>query len=101
MNAKPTVSRDATSKVVTYDDGTFIRTAIVAGVGCASLDVLNSAGLRIAEINIILGQDGTLIVDTIDVDKVFAVRRALTFPNGQRQEIPAGSVVSADFRSAK
>jgi hypothetical protein len=109
-DAAPAVpqSKDAFTQTAVYDDGTFIRTALVIGTGdTGSIDLVDSEGVRIAQVNISLVrgyvEDGgeVLIVDTIDVDKRYARKMALCFSNGERRmlNVPeGGSLISADFR---
>lgn len=101
-------SKDAYTKINVYDDGTFIRTALVIGTGdTGSVDIVDSEGVRLAQVNISLvrghAEDGgeVLIVDTIDVDKRYDSKRALVFSPTSRahSDVPeGGSLVSADFR---
>lgn len=101
-------AKDATTKVATFASERFKRTALVIGAkqDDGSVDVLRKDGTRIAQINIFYGEgdgrkDGEfLIVDVIDVDKRFPVRRALVFANHKQQsiEVGDGNLVSADFR---
>ena len=88
----------------TYDDGRFVRTAIVLGPSShGTLDVLDADGRRVAQINVCCVREQgveTLVVDTIDVEKAWASARALAF-GSQRRECEAPGVttiVSADFR---
>jgi hypothetical protein len=78
----------------------FKRTALVMKTNeCGSIDVLDRTGLRVAQINICLGDD-TLIVDTIDVDNMWPERMLVTFrsPTSRDQILKAGTVNSVDFR---
>jgi hypothetical protein len=98
-------SKPALTKTTTHDDGTFIRTAIVldasknAEVG--SIDLVTPDGKRIAQVNVTLYPDGSLILDTIDTEKRWGQARAFLFAEGKRELLTStvpGSLVSADFR---
>lgn len=100
------VCRMATTDTTTFDDGTFVRTALmIEGTDTGSVDVVNKAGKRLCQINISLGTakecDEYLIVDVIDVDKRYTKRRALVFSPDKRAEMDVpegGNLVSTDFR---
>ena len=94
------MTQDAQTEVTTYDDSVFRRTALVMKTNeCGSIDVLDRTGLRVAQINICLGED-TLIIDTIDVDDMWPERMLITFrsPTNRDQILRAGTVNSVDFR---
>lgn len=94
------VTRDAQTEVTTYDDSVFRRTALVMKTNeSGSIDVLDRTGLRVAQINIHLGED-TLIIDTIDVDDMWPERMLITFrsPTNRNRILRAGTVNSVDFR---
>jgi UDP-glucose 4-epimerase len=100
------VSKNAETRTTTFDDGTFLRTAIVvdeAHVG--SLDVVDKTGKRICQVNIFVGEEsGSLIVDVIDVERRFANKRALAFAGHDRRDMEAfdtSSLISVDFRPRK
>jgi hypothetical protein len=100
---KLAVTQDAQTEVTTYDDSVFRRTALVVKTSeCGSIDVLDRTGLRVAQINIFLGDD-TLIIDTIDVDDMWPERMLITFrsPTSRDQILKAGTVNSVDFRRPK
>ena len=85
------MSKDATSTVTTHDDGKYTRSAIVADKSCNSLDVVDKDGKRVAQSNIFLAADGSLIVDVIDVERVYTHKLALTFDEGQRSVLDVGA----------
>lgn len=94
------VTRDAQTTVTTYDDSSFNRTALVIKSDkCGSIDVLDSEGRRVAQINIFLNPE-TLIIDTIDVEDMWPERMVVTFrsPTSRDQILKAGTVNSVDFR---
>lgn len=105
-------TKDATTKTTTYTTEGFKRTALVLGTkpDDGSIDVLDRNGKRLCQINIFHLQpsesDGEgLIVDVIEVENRFSIRRALVFVKTKQGEIKReivdvgqGSVVSADFR---
>jgi len=101
---KPKIN--AFTKTRLYDDGQFIRTALVVGDGdTGSVDLVDTRGVRLAQVNIsfIPKRDGeeVLIVDVIDVDKRYTERRALVFSPTSRQAVDVpegGNLVSTDFR---
>lgn len=96
------MSDNAACKVTTYDDGKWVRTAIVVPENGVSFDLVDSSGKRIAEINAFVYDESThLIVDVIDKDDLFDSNRALTFDNGERYSIPALHIVSADFKEVR
>jgi len=109
------LSKDATTKTTTRDDGAFTRTAIVMGADgkTGSLDVVDASGAFLARVNLIwtptteLDRDGSegraaLIVDVIDEARRFTHHRALGFAKGQphveMSVPPGGRMVSVDFR---
>jgi len=74
-------SKDAYTKISVHDDGTFVRTALVANGGdTGSIDLVDAKGVRLAQVNISLlrghAEDGgeCLIVDVIDVDRRYSRR---------------------------
>jgi hypothetical protein len=88
--------KDAQTKVTTYDDTKdgFKRTALIidtAKGGHASkggsVDLVDVTGKRLAQVNINLCDDGTLIVDVIDVDKQYTCNRAIGFINGDMDDV--------------
>lgn len=95
-------SVDAFTKTTTFDDGTFVRTALVVeGPGVGSIDLVNKAGKRIAQVNISYSPN-CLIVDVIDVDKKFKQRRFHAFSNNERKDVDFpkdGKLGSVDFRN--
>ena len=97
-------SKNAETKTTTFDDGTFLRTAIVVPAPRAgSIDVIDKRGKRVCQINTFVGED-SLIVDVLDVDKRFPLKRALCFTKQERrvmETFEASSLVSVDFRSRK
>lgn len=97
------MSTDSLTPTTTHDDGTFVRTALVAvpGSDSGSVAIVNPEGKRFALLNVFLYEDGSLIVDVIDSDERYEARTALVFNDGQRQSLPAAKVVSADFRGLK
>ncbi len=97
------MSTASLTATTTHDDGSFVRTALVAipGGDSGSVAIVNPEGKRFALVNVFLYEDGTLIVDVIDTDEQYEKRRALVFNDGQRQSLPAGKVISADFRTLK
>lgn len=101
------MSNEARSEVTTYDDGKFVRTAIVVLDDGTSFDLVDMKGTRVAEINAFVYSEENdseevshLIVDVIDKDELFGDNQALTFDNGKRNFHDAGRVVSTDFRKA-
>lgn len=90
-------SRNAESKLTTYDDGKFVRTAIVV-TDTSSIDVLNEKGERIGQVNLFT-QEGRniLMVDVIDVEDRYTDRRAIGFYKGTPKHVKAGKVVAAHF----
>lgn len=95
------MSKNAETKTTTFDDGTFLRTALVVRAPRAgSIDVLDKRGKRVCQINIFVGE-GSLIVDVLDVDKHFPRKRALCFTKQERrvmETFEASTLVSVDFR---
>jgi len=99
------VSKNAETKITIFDDGHFVRTAIVvddANVG--SIDVVDKSGQRVCQINVFVGEL-SVVVDVIDIDKRFPQKRALCFTNqgyGENRRIldafKTSSLVSVDFR---
>lgn len=96
----------ATTKTTTYNDGKFVRTAIVVGgdeENTGSIDLVDADGARLAQVNIsfLPDSDGleVLIVDVIDVDNRYTNRRMLAFTSTERviKDAP-GRLVSVDFR---
>jgi len=88
----------------------FERTALIIdprAPNTGSVDVLDGAGHRLAQINISFGRpEGErpyLIVDVIDVDDQWGERRALTFDEGRSRVIDCGScnLASVDFRGKR
>ena len=95
------VTRDAQTKVTTYDDSEFKRTALVIqSDNQGSIDILDATGKRVAQLNIFLTADECLIVDTIDVEDMWDERMVLTFrgPTDRERILKAGKVNSVDFR---
>jgi hypothetical protein len=102
--ARKSTPIDATTKTTTYTSERFMRTALViSGKGPdGSVDIVTEAGARLAQINIFLTDEGTLMVDVIDVDKRFARHMAVAFPNRERKAIPdCGPIVGAHFTPTK
>ena len=94
---------DAQTSIGSYNDGKFVRTALVIDgtENTGSVDVLDKNGHRVAQLNVFVSEDGGLMVDVIDIEKRFAVKRALAFANGQRESMTVpegGSLVGVDFR---
>lgn len=92
--------------ITTYDDGRFIRTAVVAVEKGSSFDLVDEDGKRLAVINAFVyrsddgGEVNHLILDVIDVDDRFALKFALLFNDGTREFLPTnGNLVCADFRT--
>jgi hypothetical protein len=78
------------------------RTAIVPGGEGGSIDVLNQDNERVCEINVFVIDGGThVIVDVIDVDNRYPVKRALVDPGSSRSNPrPEFSfLVSADMKT--
>lgn len=95
---KPSI--EAQTPTRTFDDGRFIRTAIIVGEknDSGSLDIVDGAtGARLAQLNIFVSSDG-LIVDVIDVDGQFASHRAIGFKAGVPARVETDKLVSTDFR---
>jgi hypothetical protein len=109
------VSQDATQEPATYDDGKFIRTALVASDGKAgSFDVVaevHGQRVRLAQINLFYfprsdaeGGGDRVIVDVIDVDRRYRDKFAIGFSQTERARIDmpsGGSVFSVDFSNQK
>jgi len=81
------------------EDG-FERTALVIEPHDASgsIDLVTPDGTRIGQINIMLTET-CLMVDMIDPDNRYTIRRALTFKQGKRASIEAGPLVAAHFEN--
>jgi hypothetical protein len=99
-NAK---SLPAETQITTHDDGKFIRTALVIEPKegkSGSVDIVTKDGKRLCQINLFAYEDGSLIVDVIDVDDRYKIRRALVFSDGERRSIDVGNgnLVSVDFK---
>lgn len=102
------MSSQSKCEVATYDDGDFIRVAIVVSDDGVSFDLVDESGVRIAEINaFVYYQKADLsdamevdhvIIDVIDKDDLFGNNNALTFTSGRKNFNASGKVVSADFR---
>jgi hypothetical protein len=102
---------DAQTRTATYDDGKFVRTALIIDEdgpnGSQSVDVIrivDGRPVRLCQINLFDYRDeDSLIVDVIDVDARFTRRRALVFsPTAGRSELAVpkeGNLVSVDFRT--
>jgi hypothetical protein len=108
---RKTKSFPAQTPTSTFDDGTFVRTAIVLRGDNGeegSLDVVDRDGKRIAQINLFWTPDDDegrahLMADVIDVDGRFTERRALVFSPRERRQLQVpegGNLVGVDFRSA-
>lgn len=103
------MSEDAQTPTTTYDDGNFVRTAIVVDRAGGSFDLVAADGTRLAEINVFTyphqrPEDAPadhVIVDVIDVDDKWTKRTALTFPDGQRQFHETHKVTSVEFRKGE
>lgn len=107
---KPTgAAKDAQTKTTTREDPEdgFVRTALVIdGAKTGSVDVVDSTGKRVCQINISYSagkkdDEEYLIVDVIDVDDLFPERRALHFTDKRRHAMdlgPDANLVSTDFR---
>lgn len=95
--------RDATTPTTTHVDGVFERTALVIGdrATSGSVDLVDKSGTRLAQVNVFLTEEGTLMVDVIDVDHRFTVHRGLGFAGGQRQMIKTGDLVAAHFEGRR
>lgn len=97
------MSERAQDHTTTYDDGKFIRTAIVVqDHNGSSFDLVDEYGERLCLINafVMRDDDGNMTqisVDVIDIDEKFKTKRALTFNDGQRQFLDAGNLVCASF----
>lgn len=94
---------DAQTAIGSYNDGKFVRTALVIDgtENTGSVDVLDKKGHRVAQLNIFVGEDGALMVDVIDVENRYKVKRALAFAQGQRTSMTVpdgGNLVGVDFR---
>lgn len=96
------MSTDALTTTTTHDDGTFVRTALVidSGEGTGgSVDLINANGELLARVNVFTDDRGDwLAVDVCDVGDRFTERRVLSFTDGRRQSLDAGSVGAVDFR---
>lgn len=103
-NGEVPVSRPAPTRTTTYDDSTFVRTALIAEGEGGSVDVVTADGRRLCQINIFWSvEDESLIVDVIDVDDRYEDRKAVVFPKkgGPGRIVKSRSIVSADFRKRK
>lgn len=100
---------DATSEIRTRKDPKdgFTRTAIVVeGEDTGSIDLVTKDGRRVAQVNVsfLPNSEGEecLIVDVIDVDNQYTLKRAFSFAPGTRGlnlTVPeGGNLVSTDFR---
>ena len=104
------MSSQSKCEVSTYDDGDFIRVAIVVPDDGVSFDLVDINGTRIAEINAFVYYQKSddydamevdhVIIDVIDKDDLFGNNNAITFQTGRRNFNMSGKVVSADFRKA-
>lgn len=96
------MSTDAQTKITTYDDGTFIRTAVVSDPESGrSIDVVDKDGKRLAQINIFRSNDA-FMVDVIDVDDQFTERKVIGWGAGGRgTHTPTNKVAAVDFRKSK
>ena len=96
------------AKVEVYDDGKFVRTAIVVPDDGVSFDLVDTKGNRIAEINAFayygfenLQEIDHVIVDVIDKDDLFGHNNAVVIADGKTRSFnKAGRLISADFRKA-
>jgi hypothetical protein len=99
-----TTAKEAFTKTTTRDDGKFVRTALVlSNTETGSVDVVDAAGNFLARLNLCAIESGGVIVDVIDVDKRYAVKRAMTFAGGERRAMTVpegGNLVSVDFRTS-
>jgi predicted amidohydrolase len=99
--------RDAKTQVTEHDDGSFIRTALVIDPNDngGSVDIVDVDGKLLARVNVFLSARGskeeTLMVDVIDVDRRYTVRRGLGFVRGERRMIEVGDLVGAHFEGVK
>ena len=93
------MSEEALTQTTVYDDGKFVRTAVILGEG-GSIDVVNQEGKRIALLNLFTNDDNSwFAIDVIDKDEIFTKHTALTFKDGNQQRIDdANGLVAADFR---
>lgn len=101
---------DARTPTTTYDDGKFVRTALVVGEGeYGSVDVVCArTGKRLCQLNVFYepkaadGAEDALMVDVIDVEKRYPARRALVFSRTKGRShinVPEdGNLVGVDFR---
>jgi hypothetical protein len=98
------MSSQSKCEVTTYDDGDFIRVAIVVPDDGVSFDLLDDEGVRIAEINAFVyrasaGQEiNHVIVDIVDKDDLFNENHALTFLNSGKNFHRSNRVICADFK---
>lgn len=99
---------DATTTIATFVSEGFKRSALVINDrrGGGSVDLVRADGVRLAQVNVFLCKDGTLMVDVIDVDDRYAVKRAISFsPAGRGPtffEVPeGGSLVACHFEPRK
>lgn len=97
------MSEQTLTETTQYDDGRWIRTALVLTSKGITFDLVNESGKRVALINAFIHHDDDgklsgLSVDVIDKDEVFEEHRALTFQNGVRNSLEASQLVATSFR---
>lgn len=91
------MSEWATTETATYDDGKYVRTAIVVPMEeSASIDIVDEHGAHMARLNVFAYKDA-ISVDVIDVYDNYNDRAALTFLEGVRHSLKAGQIVCAWF----
>lgn len=106
------MSKPAKTKTTTRVDprDSFERTAIVLDPNddgeAGSIDLVDSDGRRIAQLNITFSRspEEVLIVDVIDVDDRYRERRVLAFSQTERTCLSfpkGGTLASVDLRKAK
>lgn len=93
------MSENAQATVTEYTDEHWTRTAIVLPEEGVSFDLVDERGKRLAEINAFVYDDGKhIIVDVIDKDDLYYIKRAFVFTEGGRESLDTAHLVSADFR---
>lgn len=104
------MSEQALSSVETYDDGRFVRTAVVVPPEGASFDLVDEHGTRLAVVNCFVyyvgddlqnGEVRQVITDIIDIDQQFNEKRAMTFDQDKRQFLPTKHLVCAHFEKVE
>lgn len=97
---------DATTRTTTRMDRVdgFTRTALVitGESGSGSVDLVDVEGKRLAQVNVFHDPaTGHLMIDVIDVDKLYTRRRALVFSPTSRAHLDVpegGNLVGVDFQ---